>query len=250
MKILTINTRSFRGADSIQRLDRFVEDVLREKPELIAMQEVSQTETSGQLEPERLEGQYPIPGCLPICRDNHAAQVAMRLRQAGVECSWVWIPVRLGDLSEGVAILSLGRRIRCVDRFPISREGEENRAVLGVQVEGLEDWFYTVQLIGFEDESFLEQWKKLNCCLGIPRIYGPVWLLCSIQGTDAIRGESYAVITAAGWLDTHLLAEHRTDGPEQRQDFIWCSHPRPIAASRPLPGQKMALMAELSAEKC
>lgn len=232
MKILTLNTHSLRAPDYRQKLEAFIDSVLEEKPDLIAMQEVNQTPGAGEIETELLEGQYPIPGSLTICRDNHAARVAHRLRQAGIECSWVWIPIRLGELTEGVAILSLGRKIRCVDRFPISKEGEQNRAVLGVQVEGLEDWFYTVQLSRFEDAGFLEQWKKLNCCLGIPRIYGPVWLLCDLNGTA--RGESYATIAASGWLDTHLMARSRSDGPADRQDFIWCSEPGELLASRVL----------------
>lgn len=243
MKILTLNTHSLWMPDRRQRLDAFVEMVLAEKPDLIAMQEVNQTDGAGEIDPQLLEGQYPIPGCMKICQDNHAAQVALRLRRAGIECSWVWIPIRLGELNEGVAILSLGRKIRCVDRFPISREGEPNRAVLGVQVEGLEDWFYTVQMDRWESGSFLDHWKKLNCCVAINRMCGTVWLMTDLNGSGRVRGESYDAVTASGWQDTHLLARHQ-DGDSERQDFIWCSENRQILCSRRLPDKEFGLLAE------
>lgn len=237
MKILTLNTRSLQEENYRKKLDAFVRGILKEMPDLIAMQEVNQTDEAGQIDPEMLEGQYPFPGCLKICRDNRAAQVAWCLRQAGVECSWVWIPVRVGGPDEGVAILCLGRKIRCVDRIPISRGGEPARAVLGVQVEGLEDWFYTVQMGRWDEgaERFLEQWKTLNCCVASKRMCGLVWFMGDLNASDKVRGESYDAVTASGWMDTHLLAENRGDGftvPEGRRDYIWCSRKKAIRSSR------------------
>ena len=82
-----------------------MEGILNEKPDIVAMQEVNQTAGTELMDLEMLEGQYPIPGCMPICRDNHAAVVANRLRQAGIECYWVWLPIKLGydKYDEGVA---------------------------------------------------------------------------------------------------------------------------------------------------
>ena len=123
MKILTLNSHSLREENYDEKLQWFVEGILREKPDIIALQEVNQSKDAPLLEPEQLTGQYPVPGCMKIRADNHAAQVAIRLRQAGVECWWAWIPIKLGfgKYDEGVAILSLGRKIRCVDQFPVSR---------------------------------------------------------------------------------------------------------------------------------
>ena len=39
MKILTINTHSLQEANGAQKLDWFVDGILREKPNVIAMQE-------------------------------------------------------------------------------------------------------------------------------------------------------------------------------------------------------------------
>ena len=159
MKILTLNTHSLQEENYEQKLDWFVEGILKEKPDIIALQEVNQTANGELMELEKLEGQYPIPGCMAIRKDNHAAVVANRLRQAGIECYWAWLPIKLGygKYDEGVAILSLGRKIRCVDQFPISKVRDyhnwRTRAVLGVQLEGMDDWFYSLHMGWWDDAS-------------------------------------------------------------------------------------------------
>ncbi|MBQ8833526.1 MAG: endonuclease/exonuclease/phosphatase family protein [Oscillospiraceae bacterium] len=255
MKILTLNTHSLLEENYQQQLDQFIEGILREMPDIIALQEVNQSAFGEEIDPEMLEGQYPVPGCMRILQDNHAAQVAYRLRQAGVECSWAWIPIKLGygKFDEGVAILSLGRKIRCVDQFPISKSKDydnwRTRGVLGVQVEGLEDWFYTVHMGWWDDqlERFLDQWKKLNCCLASRRMCGPVWLLGDFNAPDDRRGEGYDAVAASGWVDTYRTAEKRGSGitvpglidgwahknkSNLRLDYIWCSRNIPIAYSK------------------
>ena len=255
MKILTLNTHSLLEENYQQKLDQFIEGILQEMPDIIALQKVNQSADEEDLDPEMLEGQYPVPGCMRIRRDNHAAQVAWRLRQAGVECSWAWIPIKLGygKFDEGVAILSLGRKIRCVDQFPISKSKDydnwRTRGVLGVQVEGLEDWFYTIHMGWWDDqlERFLDQWKKLNSCLASRRMCGPVWLLGDFNAPDDHRNEGYDAVAASGWIDTYCTAREKgsgitvpgsTDGwvPRNRTglrlDYIWCSRPIPIRSSR------------------
>lgn len=259
MKILTLNTHSLQEENYPAKLDWFVEGILKEKPDIIALQEVNQTANAELMAVEMLEGQYPIPGCMKIRQDNHAAQVAYRLRQAGVECYWAWLPIKLGydKYDEGVAVLSLGRKIRCVDQFPISKVNDYNnwrtRAALGVQVEGLEDWFYCLHMGWWDDtaEGFLDQWKKLNCCIAGKRMCGTVWLLGDFNAPDAVPGQSYEHITAGGWIDTYRAAQRKdsgitvpgvidgwretpsgkkTDG--MRLDYIWCSRKTEILSSR------------------
>ena len=259
MKILTLNTHSLQEENYLQKLDWFVESIIREKPDIIALQEVNQTTSAEETPLEMLEGQYPIPGCVKIRRDNHAAQVAYRLNQAGVACSWAWLPIKkgYGKYDEGVAILSLGRKIRCVDQFPISKvtdyDNWRTRAVLGVRVEGLDDWFYCLHMGWWDDETepFLEQWKKLNCCITSKRMCGPVWLLGDFNAPDQVRGESYEYIVACGWRDTYQAAIYKDSGitvpgvidgwrekldgrkvEGLRLDYIWCSHKKEIRSSR------------------
>ena len=257
MKILTINTHSLQEANGTQKLDWFIQGILREMPDVIAMQEVNQTMWADPIDSSMLVGQYPVPGAVTIRTDNYAAEVAFRLRQAGLEVSWAWLPVKIGysKYDEGVAILSLGRGIRVIDTFPISKANDyqnwRTRKVLGVRLEGLEDWFYTVHMGWWDDveEPFLHQWKVLNSCLTSKRIYGPVWLMGDFNAPDCATGESYDTVRNSGWQDTYLLAEQRDrgitvpgviDGWENRVkdttgmrlDYIWCSEPRQVASSR------------------
>ena len=239
MKLLTLNTHSLQEENYGQKLEWFVETVLREKPDIIALQEVNQTCDAEILEPEMLEGQYPVPGCMRIRQDNHAAQAARRLRQAGLDCYWAWIPIKLGydKYDEGVASLSSWR----------------TRAVLGVQVEGLEDWFYTVHMGWWDDaaERFLDQWKRLNCCIMSKRMCGTVWLLGDFNAPDSVHGQSYEHIVASGWVDTFQIAhtadsgitvpgaidgwrdQHGVDRASgMRLDYIWCSRKKEVRSSR------------------
>lgn len=259
MKILTLNSHSLREENYDEKLQWFVEGILREKPDIIALQEVNQSKDAPLLERSQLAGQYPVPGCMKIRRDNHAAQVAIRLRQAGVECWWAWIPIKLGfgKYDEGVAIISLGRKIRCVDQFPVCPHHDysdwRSRAVLGVKVEGLDDWFYTVHMGWWDDENapFLEQLKILNCCLAGKRAYGPVWLLGAFNAPSDVRQESYDALCRCGWVDTYAIAPERDAGitvpgaiegwrrPLSREqqsgmrvDYILCSRRPPVLYSR------------------
>ena len=259
MKLLTINTHSLQEENYAQKLDQFVESILEERPDLIAMQEVNQTCDAALADPELLAGQYPIPGCMSVRADNHAAQVAHRLRKAGVACYWAWVPIKRGydKYDEGVAVLSLGRKIACVDKFPVSRVNDyfnwRTRAVLGGQLEGLEDWFYTVHMGWWDDaeDGFFDQWKKLNCCIASKVICGRVWLMGDFNAPDQIPNESYAKVEASGWIDTYRAAHIRDQGitvpgvidgwreklkeadPKgMRLDYVWCSHPCEILSSR------------------
>lgn len=258
MKILTLNTHSLLEENYTQKLNWFVEGILREKPDLIAMQEVNQSFDAPEIDPEMLEGQFPVPGYVTIREDNHVAQVVHRLRQAGISCSWTWLPVKsgYGKYDEGVAVISLSKKIQSVDTFPISKVNDysnwRTRKVLGVQLEGMEDWFYSIHMGCWDDpaEPFLHQWKVLNGCVASKRICGPVWLLGEFSAPTCFRGESYDTIAGSGWFDTYCVAQQKdkgitfpriTEGWEDkltdrevegmRLACIWCSQKKEISSS-------------------
>lgn len=259
MKILTLNTHSLQEKNYDLKLEWFIAGILRETPDIIAMQEVNQTADGPLIDSAMLEGQVPVPGARPVRGDNHAANVAFRLRQAGLDCSWVWLPIKLGygKYDEGVAILSIGRKIQSIDAFPITKNNDYNdwrtRAVLGVQVEGMSDWFYTLHT-GWWDESkngFLEQWNILSACLVAKRLCGQVWLMGDFNAPDMIRNQSYDFIRAQNWQDTYHLAYQHDSGitvpgiidgwreklagqkiDGMRLDYIWSSRWPDVLTSR------------------
>ena len=260
MKILTLNAHSLQEENYWMKLSCFVDAVVRERPDVIALQEVNQTMSAPVIDPARLEGLVSVPGSdIPIRWDNHAAEVARRLRRAGVACSWTWLPIKVGygKYDEGVALFSLKGKITQVDSFRISScqqyHNWKTRKVLGVRIEGREDWFYTVHMgwWGDEEEPFLMQWGRLDARLAEKKALAPVWLLGDFNSPAEVRGEGYDCICSFGWQDTYRLArqkdsgvtvegvidgwrdklEDSTDAAGMRIDHIWCSRPVPILRS-------------------
>lgn len=259
MKLLTLNAHSLQEENAQQKLEWFVEGILKEKPDIIALQEVNQTASGLLAEPHLQEGQYRLASQISLRQDNFVAQAAFRLRQAGIDCHWVWLPIKRGydRYDEGVAILSLGRKIIEAETFPVSKTDDyynwRRRSVLGVRVEGCADWFYSVHLGWWEDEEdpFLEQWKKLSDRVEKHRAKEPVWLMGDFNAPDIFLDQSYTRMRADGWVDTHQAAEKKgrdftvsgiIDGwrdklPDQnvsgmRLDYIWCSQEKEICSSR------------------
>ena len=154
-------------------------------------------------------------------------------------------------------MLSLGRKITHTESFLLSRADDytnwKTRKVLGMQVEGLTDWFYTVHMGWWadEEEPFLVHWKILSLFVRTKPRWAPVWLMGDFNSPAEIRGEGYDYIEDAGWYDTYTRAAMRTGsvtvpgvidgwrGPEARKarcgmriDQVWCSMPLGIASSR------------------
>lgn len=259
MKLLTLNTHSLQEENYEQKLEWFVAGLGKERPDIIALQEVNQTVSAPLAESSLQKGQYPTTEQIPLRQDNHAAQTAKRLRQMGIDCEWAWLPVKrgYGKYDEGVALLSLGRKITAVEAFPVSKTVDYNnwrtRAVLGIQVEGYADWFYSIHLGWWDDEEepFQEQWKKLTKKLDRRRKEGTVWLMGDFNAPDAFSDQSYACILHDGWTDTYQEAEKKDSGftvsgiidgwqnrlssrdiKGLRLDHIWCSQKKEITSSR------------------
>lgn len=256
MKLLTLNTHSLQEDNYPQKLHWFAEGVLKEQPDLFAMQEVNQSMTAPPLDPSELSGYVPAQTRVQVRQDNHAAQVARLLRSAGVPCSWTWLPMKCGydKYDEGLAIFSFRKPIAETDSFYISACADygnwQTRMVLGVRPEASRDWFYTVHMgwWGDKEEPFDKQWNSLEQQLARKEHSGLVWLLGDFNAPAETRGEGYDCIRRSGWQDTYLLAVEKDcgktvagaiDGWKDRLngrdgiriDYIWCSQPQPISRS-------------------
>lgn len=260
MKILTLNTHSLLEEDYRLKLNCFIDTVVREQPDVIALQEVNQTISAPEVDKEKLEGLVPVSGNdVPVRWDNHAAEVAHCLRKAGIASSWTWMPIKVGygKYDEGVALFSLRRKITQVDSFRISScqqyHNWKTRKVLGIRIEGRDDWFYTVHMgwWGDEEEPFRMQWGCLDAKLSEKKELAPVWLLGDFNSPAEVRGEGYDCIRSFGWQDTYLLAQEKDSGitvegaidgwrdklddpssvTGMRIDHIWCSQKVPVSYS-------------------
>lgn len=261
MKILTLNTHSLVEKDYEKKLGWFVEAVCREKPDIIALQEVNQSADAPEAEGLAASGFVRAQGEeVPVRQDNHAFRAAKMIREAGILCSWTWISAKLGygKYDEGMAFLVPEGKILETDYFYISRVRDYNvwktRKVLGIRAEGLEDWFYTAHMGWWEDEEepFLNQWQELEKRLKGPREQGTVWLMGDFNSPAAVRGQGYDYIKSHGWQDTWELAEKKDSGitvegvidgwrklldekdagaAGMRIDHIWCSKKVSVASS-------------------
>ena len=228
MKIMTINTHSLAEPDFEQKREQFVQVLLREKPDILALQEVNQTIASPVLggacglETGAVPGYRPCPGVeIPLRQDNYAAWLADRLAGEGLSYEWSWMPAKVGYgiYDEGMAIFSRAP-IEEAEQLQISRSSDyqywKTRKVLGIRTKGEEtSWYYSVHMGWWDDEEepFERQWRTLDRHLQEKRAAGAgVWLLGDFNSPAEVRGQGYDLVCGDGWLDTYVLAEKRDDG--------------------------------------
>lgn len=250
MKILTLNTHSLQEENYEEKLGFFLEFILREQPDLIALQEVNQSASASVA--HDCHGMVQLPGIeIPLKEDNHALRIARHLESEGIPVSWVYLPIKLGygKYDEGVAVMYLNGRITATDVSTISSVNDyqnwRTRKVLGVQVDNRPEWFYTVHMGWWQDEHepFERQWSVLQEHLAQKQKHDRVWLMGDFNSPAEVRGQGYDLVAESGWQDTYLLAEEKDAGftvrgvidgwrellkdeidPEgMRIDHIWCS---------------------------
>ena len=221
---MTLNAEFLREDRNGRKLELLAAGILREKPDVITMQKVYRaSETS----------------------DHPAERLAQLLEESGLECSWIWANAGGSDRNEGTAILCSGRKIRNTDQFPIGRiyhnQNTSPRTALGVQLEGVDDWFYSLSMNAWEDqdECFLEQWKRLNCCIAGKRLCSSVWLTGDFNAPADLPDQSYQHMLSGGWLDTYRVAQQKDRGITRldrghgiRSDYIFCNQKKEILSSR------------------
>ncbi len=258
MKLLTLNAHSLQEENYPAKLRQFVDFVIKERPDVIALQEVNQTCAAPLAGNDLLRGMAALLDCShPVRQDNHAANVAKMLYEAGVLSSWVYLPIKLGygKYDEGVAILSLAGKIEQTDVLLLSDRDDyanwKTRKVLGVQIAGRRDWFYTVHMgwWGDSEEPFDRQFMRLEEGVAARRCM-PVWLMGDFNSPAEVRGMGYDLICENGWQDEWLLAG-KTEGcatvpgvidgwrdklpanaKGMRIDHIFCSRGVPVSSAR------------------
>lgn len=261
MKLITLNTHSLIEEHYEEKLRAFADLICKERPDILAMQEVNQLASEEILPDETIPGFVRCSGfSLPLRKGNHAARLAGLLSARGLSYSWTWISAKLGydRYDEGMALFSL-KAIADTDQFQISRSSDyhywKTRRVLGIRTkEDPDTWFYTVHMGWWEDEEdpFAGQWETLNRKLreqGRLSGTGRVWLLGDFNSPSAVAGEGYSLIRQSGWLDSYRLAQKKDDGATVdhvidgwrermvegescRLDYIFSSRPEAVAQSR------------------
>ena len=106
---MTLNTHSLVEPDCEEKLKLFAEVIKEEKPDILALQEVSQTAgvvSLSEIDPPnftRCEGFH-----VAVRSDNYAERLARLLENSGEKYYWSWVSAKLGyeKYDEGIAIFS------------------------------------------------------------------------------------------------------------------------------------------------
>lgn len=252
MKLLTLNTHSLEEENMAEKQHQFVEFVLREQPDIIALQEVNQT-IAAEAYHGPAYGLHQILGNVSLHKDNHALQIARLLHEGGQDYHWVWLPAKIGysKYDEGLALFSKKPIISCENLLASVVNEYENyrtRRIPGIRTE--DGWFYSVHLSWWNDpdEPFIDQWTRLQPVLNAHKSSKLCVLMGDFNSDARIAGESADAVAASGFFDTYVLADEKDGGmtvgglidgwenqPEKgpkRIDQIWLSEMCPVKNSR------------------
>lgn len=206
MKVMTLNTHSLSEKEADFKRKETAKMIVKEKPDIIALQEVNQTITCRVIQPAR-----GYVGKDKIKEDNYASALIQDIEALGYNYHWVWIPIKLGygKFEEGLALLS-SKPIIEVDEILLSKTDDFNnwkrRKALGIKVDNA--WYYTVHMGWWSDEEepFIYQWNLLNNHL--KNKLEKVFLLGDFNAPDSIKNQSYDQVIQDGYFDLYQLAQH------------------------------------------
>ena len=221
MKLITLNTHSLVEPDYAAKTRKFAQVILKEQPDIVALQEVNQSQNASVIPDVMLPGYVRCSDFdRQIRSDNHALILAEILR--GMDCyyHWTWISAKTGygKYDERMALLTRKPVVR-VRQHLISRtddyENWKTRKMLGVQIDGCEDWFFTVHMGWWNDEEepFKGQW---DCMENLFRDYrkedSAIWLMGDFNSPDNVRDQGYDLVTGSGWKDSWKAAAEKDEG--------------------------------------
>lgn len=245
MKLVSLNTHSLVEENYKEKLEIFVEGILKEKPDVVALQEVNQSADLEIIPENQLPRYFSCDKNAFVRSDNHILNTVKLLENKGLNYYWSYVPIKngYGRFDEGVGLMSLSpitkthlAKVSSIDDY----ENWKRRKILGIKTEKFPDeWFYSVHYSWWEDkeEPFLNQWKRTLLQLESKE---NVWLMGDFNCSPDVKGESYDLIRNSGFSDSFTLAENKDSGVTvgkvidgwkdkikdtsgMRIDHIWCS---------------------------
>lgn len=255
MKILTLNTHSLVEDNYENKLMQFVEMMLKEMPDIVALQEVNQSMAKAEVLELSATGYVACKGCEVIVReDNHAYRIAKMLKEEGIVYQWTWIPAKMGYgiYDEGLALFCR-KKIENIHQFYFSKSTDYDnwkiRRSIGICIENT--WFYSVHMGWWEDkeEPFAAQWDTIeDKLLNKSQL---CYLMGDFNSPAHKKAEGYDYIIQHGWVDTWNVAKRKDTGvtvggvidgwddkmdtKEEEQgiriDYIFCNQEIPVKSS-------------------
>lgn len=252
MKLLTLNTHSLMEENMNEKLNQFVFWILENRPDVIALQEVNQSIEGPEAKGDMAGWTGSLSG-VALKADNYALTLARKLKEAGLEYFWSWLPIKVGysRFDEGLAVFSRKPVLEAEEVLLSTVNAYENyrtRKALGIRTE--DGWFYSAHFSwwGDVDEPFLPQWKRMEKHLASRKGKIPVFVMGDFNSDAFLHGESADEVRASGYIDLYDLADRKDHGmtvgglidgwedqPDQgpkRIDQIWTDQIRPVRESR------------------
>lgn len=242
--LMTLNAHSLIDGNADAQLERLSAFVCTRSVDVLALQEVNQTQGAARASDERLRaaGCVPLEGKAPLREDNFALCLCERLRAAGEAWHFVFSAAHnsYGRFEEGVALLT---RLPAKKAFAADLSGDpamdnwKSRVACGLV---LGDALYVSVHTGFWNDDkapFTRQWNALETALPTEM---PVFVMGDLNQPAHVRGEGFDLLMAGGWHDAYTHAKLRDDGvtvggsidgwrgvkdEPRRLDYILCSRP-------------------------
>ncbi|MBQ8568683.1 MAG: endonuclease/exonuclease/phosphatase family protein [Oscillospiraceae bacterium] len=215
MKLMTINTHSHAEENYSEKLKIFTAAIAEELPDIIAMQEVSQTVSSAAV--NSTESRYFPCADVTVRSDNHVYNAVLQLAEKGISYYYTWLPIKLGygSFDEGIALMSRSPVIE-TDIITVSGTDEyynwKTRKILGIRTENApDDFFYTVHYGWWNDdeEPFSAQWRNTLAHIAKNK---RVWLMGDINNPAEIKDQGYDLINRSGFYDSYIYADKKDNG--------------------------------------
>ena len=242
--LMTLNAHSLIDGNADAQLERLSAFVFSRGVDVLALQEVNQTQGALCASDERLRaaGCVPLAGKAPLREDNFALRLCEHLRSAGEAWRFVFSAAHnsYGRFEEGVALLT---RLPAGEPFGADLSSDpamdcwKSRVACGLV---LGESLYVSVHTGFwndHEAPFSRQWAALEAAL--PGDV-PVFVMGDLNQPAHVRGEGFDLLMARGWHDAYTQAKARDDGftvggsidgwrsskdEPRRLDYILCSRP-------------------------
>lgn len=218
IKIITLNCHSLEEENYKEKLEEFVTATAGMKPQIIALQEVNQSIDSQTASEDLPEGYCPCEPGIVLKKDNHALNVAEKLRKLGYPMYWTWTPAKKGydKYEEGLALFSVYPIDRAESTYTtISRDFDNWKVRKAVSVVctigGRQIQFISVHMGWWEDreEPFISQWEKLE---DIVNKNMNCFVMGDFNSPASMKNGGYDYIISKGWKDTYRLANKKDEG--------------------------------------
>ncbi|MDX5474145.1 MAG: endonuclease/exonuclease/phosphatase family protein [Bacillaceae bacterium] len=206
MKLLTLNCHSWQEENQEAKIKHLAETIKEKAYDVIALQEVSQTQ----------DGQIVYDN---VKEDNYAHVLLMELEKLGIsDYEAVWDLAHYGYevLEEGLAILTK-HPIVSHESFFVSKEEDpsiwKTRKIVGATIDykGEQLAFYSCHLGWWEDGEEPAKYQMEQLVKNVESTR-KAFFLGDFNNSAHIRGEGYDFLLENGLMDTYTAAREKDSG--------------------------------------